>query len=335
MGNGGLFQVDAYILWVRLSDSVTCPTMTPLPPILDQAVKLAGQSQIYLGTSSWKYEGWQGLVYDDHYPSKKAFQQRCLAEYARHFPAVGIDSTFYQYPGERLMAELDALTPGHFRFGLKATEEITVHTYPNHPRYGQRKGHKNPHFLNGELFARQFVEVVDQLGAKLGPIILQFGALPDMIVADGSFLRQLDDFLAGLPEGYRYATEIRNPQLFADGYFEVLRRHGVAHVHTSWSWMPSLGDQLAQARSFTADFFVMRLLTPSQVAHRDAVENFFPYSRVQSPLPELRQALVGQLKEALQKSFPGFVFINNRLEGAAPLTIAHVLAQLLGETGQP
>lgn len=300
------------------------------PHITDRSIELAGQSHIYLGTSSWKYEGWQGLVYNHHYPSKKAFQQRCLTEYARYFPAVGVDSTFYQFPGERLVAGLDALTPDHFRFGLKATEEITVHTYPTHPRYGARKGQNNPNFLNGDLFTRQFVEVVDQLGAKLGPIILQFATLPKPIIEDGSFLRRLDDFLIQLPRGHRYATEIRNRQLLGDDYFAVLRKHGVAHVHSSWSWMPPLEEQLAHDKSFTADFFVMRLLTPPQLTYQDAVETFFPYSRVQHPLPELRTALIEHLKNAMQSGFPGYVFVNNRLEGAAPLTIAHILEQILG-----
>ncbi len=304
--------------------------MVKSPPIIDRSIELAGQSKIYLGTSSWKYEGWQGLVYNQHYPSKKAFQQRCLTEYARHFPVVGVDSTFYQFPDERLVDGLDALTPDHFRFGLKATEEITVHTYPNHPRYGERKGETNPNFLNGELFARQFVEVVDQLGAKLGPIILQFGTLPKSIIEDGSFLRRLDDFLTQLPKGHRYASEVRNRQLLGDDYFDVLRRGGVAQVHSSWSWMPPLGEQLAQKKSFTADFFVMRLLTPPQLAYQDAVETFFPYTRVQHPLPDLRTALIEHLKDAIQRDFPGYVFVNNRLEGAAPLTIAHILEQVLG-----
>ena len=304
--------------------------MPPLPPIFDRSIELARQSNIYLGTSSWKYEGWLGMVYNQHYPSKKTFRERCLAEYANHFPAVGVDSTFYQFPGDRLVEGLDALTPGHFRFGFKATQEITIHTYPDHPRYGERKGQNNPNFLNADLFARRFMEVVGRLGAKLGPIILQFGALPLPIIEDGSFLRRLDDFFTQLPEGYRYASEIRNRRLLGDDYFHVLRRHGVAHVHSSWSWMPPLGDQLALAKSFTADFFVMRLLTPPQLAYQDAVETFFPYTRVRRRLPDLRGVLIKHLKGAILSNFPGYIFVNNRLEGAAPLTIAHVLEQVLG-----
>jgi len=299
------------------------------PPITDRAIQLAQQSGVYLGSSSWKYEGWQGLVYTDHYTSQKAFQRRCLAEYARHFPAVGVDATFYRFPDQRLVEELDALTPADFRFGLKVTEEITVYKYPTHPRYGNRKGQDNPNFLDGELFTTDFLEVVNGLGQKLGPVIFQFGTLPRPVVDDGTFLRELDDFLSGLPQGYQYAVEIRNRQLFDEDYFEVLQRHGIAHVHTSWSWMPSLAEQTAKTASFAADYFVMRLLTPPQVAYKDAVEAFFPYRRILEPLPEVRQALITHLNRAIQSNFPGYVFVNNRLEGASPLTIEQVLDQVL------
>ncbi len=299
------------------------------PHLTDRATRLAKQAGIYVGTSSWKYEGWQGLVYNDHYPSKKAFQRSCLAEYARHYSAVGVDATFYRFPGDRLIAELLAQVPPHFRFGLKVTEEITVQTYPTHPRYGNRKGQVNPNFLNGDLFAGEFLDVVSRLGENLGPMIFQFGTLRKALVEDGDFLEQLDVFLAGLPGGYRYAVEIRNRQLFHQGYFDVLKRHGVAHVHSSWSWMPPLADQLAPEGSFTAPYFVMRLLTAPQQAYQDAVAAFAPYEQLQCPLPDTRKALANHLNRAVQMNFPGYVFVNNRLEGSAPLTIEQVLEAVL------
>jgi len=300
------------------------------PPVSTEALELARRCAIHIGTSSWKYEGWQGMIYNDHYPSKKSFQARCLKEYARHFPAVGVDATFYRFPTDRQMIDLAGLTPPEFKFGLKVTEEITVYKYPTHPRYGQRKGKQNPHFLDESLFTTNFLEPVKQLGSQLGPIIFQFGVLPRELIADGSFLSQLDEFLGQLPSGYAYATEIRNRQLLGSDYFSVLRNHGVAHVYSSWSWMPPLGEQLQLAESRTAQFFVMRLLTPPQVAYQDALETFFPYTHIQKPQLEMRNALVEHLNSAIQEEFPGYVFINNRLEGAAPLTIAQVLERVLG-----
>lgn len=297
--------------------------------ITDRATQLARRSGIYLGTSSWKYPGWQGLVYRRHYPSRKAFQRGCLREYALHFPAVGVDATFYRFPGEQMIAELAAQTPAHFRFGLKVTEDITVYTYPRHARYGSRKGQLNADFLNAELFVARFLDRVLPLGDKLGPIMFQFGTLPRQILADDTFLQRLDGFLAALPVGPHYAVEVRNRQLFNSAYFGVLRTHGIAHVHNSWSWMPSLPEQLAQKDSFSAPYFVMRLLTPPQMAYEDAVSLFSPYEQLQQPLDELRSALIDHLNRAMQTNFPGYVFVNNRLEGSAPLTIEQVLAAVL------
>ncbi len=299
------------------------------PPVTDQAIQFSLDSAIFMGTSSWKYAGWQGLIYNEHYKSKRSFQTQCLREYAKYFPAVGVDATFYRFPTTDIFHDMADLTPDHFKFGLKATEEITVYKYPTHPRYGQRKGLLNSNFLNADLFLEKFVEPARQLGQKLGPIMLQFASLPPKLIKDGSFLNELDDFLARLPGELQFATEIRNRQLFDNEYFSMLRSHNVAHIHTSWTFMPPFEDQTAVESSFTGDFFAMRLLTPYQVEYSQAVESFYPYSTLQKPQPKVRNALIKHLKQALGQQFPGYVFINNRLEGASPLTINDVLSRII------
>ncbi len=297
--------------------------------ITDRAIKFSQASGIFMGTSSWKYGGWQGLVYHRHYKSKHAFQAQCLNEYAKYFPAVGVDATFYRCPSKETLQDLAAQTHDHFKFGLKATEEITVYKYPTHPRYGQRKGLVNPNFLNADLFLEKFVEPATELGPKLGPIMLQFASLPPKLISEGSFLNELNDFLARLPSELQFATEIRNRQLFNSEYFDVLRSHNIAHVHSSWSFMPPFEEQIANQSSFTGDFFAMRLLTPYQMEYSQAVETFFPYSTLQKPQPKVRNALIKQLNRAMGEQFPGYVFINNRLEGASPITINEVLASII------
>jgi len=49
---------------------------------------------VYVGTSSWKYEGWKDFIYRTPYKSEKAFAETCLAEYATHYHTVGIDHTY-------------------------------------------------------------------------------------------------------------------------------------------------------------------------------------------------------------------------------------------------
>jgi len=50
-----------------------------------------------------------------------------------------------------------------------------------------------------------------------------------------------------LPRDFRYAVELRNPELLTDAHGAVLVRHGVAHVFNSWNEMPAIGAQLELA----------------------------------------------------------------------------------------
>jgi len=52
---------------------------------------------VFLGTSSWSFPGWQGIVYGDAY-GESALAREGLAAYSQHpvLRAVGIDRSFYQ-----------------------------------------------------------------------------------------------------------------------------------------------------------------------------------------------------------------------------------------------
>ncbi len=136
-----------------------------------------------------------------------------------------------------------------------------------------------------------------------------------------SFVARLDPFLAALPPEFRYAVEIRNPEFLTADYFSCLRSRRVAHVYNAWSRMPELGHQIAIPGSATADFLVCRALLRRGRLYQDAVASFSPYSEVRDPNPEARESmrvLIGRARE--DKKFL-FLFVNNRLEGNAPLTI--------------
>ena len=62
-----------------------------------KAAELAGKG-VYVGTSSWKYPGWCGMVYDESRYitrgkfAKSRFERDCLAEYAETFKTVCVDA---------------------------------------------------------------------------------------------------------------------------------------------------------------------------------------------------------------------------------------------------
>jgi uncharacterized protein YecE (DUF72 family) len=76
-------------------------------------------TNILVGTCNWS----------DHlgfYPSGVKPTDR-LAYYARFFPIVEVDSTFYHLPTERNFAKWAAATPDDFAFNVKAYRALTLH----------------------------------------------------------------------------------------------------------------------------------------------------------------------------------------------------------------
>ena len=293
--------------------------------------ELAGQN-VWIGTSSWKYPGWLGTIYSpERYQtrgrfSQKKFEEHCLAEYAETFPVVCGDFAFYQFPSPEYWAKLFLGSPASLRFGFKVPEHITVKTWPGHARYGQRAGAENERFLDAGLFEAAFTRALEPYRERVGVLMFEFGTFSKAQFGGvDAFLERLDPFLASLPRQWRYAVEIRNAEYLEAGYLACLRRHGVAHVYSSWTRMPELGAQAAFPGSRTADFTVTRALLRPGRGYEDAVRRFQPYDRVQEVLPEARQALRAIVNGAQSGPSAAFVFVNNRLEGNAPATIGAIL----------
>jgi uncharacterized protein YecE (DUF72 family) len=288
---------------------------------------LASQN-IFIGTSSWKYEGWFGQVYTrDRYLtrgrfSQKRFQDECLSEYAETFPIVCGDFSFYQFPSEEYWRKLFGSAPQALQFAFKAPEDVTVKQFPRHPRYGARAGDDNSSFLDAGLFQSAFLDLLAPYQPRVAALILEFGSFPKQRLVDtGAFLQELDPFLAALPRDFRYAVEIRNPEFLSPEYFACLRSHGVAHVFSAWTRMPEIGVQTHLRDAYTADFTLARALLRRGRPYEDAVAKFTPYSHVQDPNPETRDALRLLIAHARERHQPSYIFVNNRLEGNAPETI--------------
>lgn len=71
---------------------------------LAEKVALLARSGVYVGTSSWKYEGWLGLIYSpERYMTlgkffRAKFESTCLAEYAETFKTVCADAGYFLFP---------------------------------------------------------------------------------------------------------------------------------------------------------------------------------------------------------------------------------------------
>ena len=82
-------------------------------------------SGVFIGTSSWKYPGWRGLLYDESryvYRGKVAesrFEKNCLTEYAEVFKTVCVDGAYYKFPDEKYLSGLVSQVPGGFSIRLQ------------------------------------------------------------------------------------------------------------------------------------------------------------------------------------------------------------------------
>jgi uncharacterized protein YecE (DUF72 family) len=258
--------------------------------------------------------------------SRKLFEAECLREYAETFPTVCGDFAFYQFPTEEFWRRLFHQTPEGFRFAFKVPEQITCKVFPRHARYGPHAGKENEAFLDTRMFYEMFARPLLPYRGKTALMIFEFGAFgPRSFATLGEFLDRLDPFLTALPAEFRYAVEIRNPEFLEKDYFSCLRAHRVAHVYNAWSRMPELRSQIAIPDSATADFLVSRALLRRGRVYEDAVATFAPYTEIQDPNPEARESMRVLIGRAQEDRKPLFLYVNNRLEGNAPMTILSIV----------
>jgi len=304
-------------------DDVRCDDGARLPP------------NVYLGTSTWAFPGWKGLIYNRAYNSERDFTQRSLEEYAQipWFRTVCIDSLFYNPPNPETMKRYAAQTPQSFRWVSKVWERLTIIRYPKHARYGVHAGQMNPDLSNVNLFKDRVLTAYNDeaVAGRTGPFILQFAPFSPTVMHYDEFVERLADFLRQLPKEHLYAVEVRNREILASRYFQALNENGVTHVFNHWNSMVSLREQMvaaAEAGGLTADFYVARLLTPRGVSYEGAAKMFEPYDRLLQPCPEMRGDVVRLVKRALTTGKKVFVTANNKAEGNSPLTMI-TLAKLI------
>jgi uncharacterized protein YecE (DUF72 family) len=311
--------------------------LPPVPPPDPALVELAARvpRHVRLGTSSWTFPGWSGLVYKRRYPSERAFVQRSLEEYARFplFRTVGIDRGFWQPIPERDLASYASQLPEGFRCVMKVWEEITTLTYASHPRWGEKAGQKNPHFLDVDVFRERVAgPAMRTLGESLAVFVLEIPP-PPKLPDRREFERALSRFLESAPRGaVHYAVELRDRRLLTARHVDLLRAHGASHVFNHWSRMPGISEQLEVAKEAMGRIAVARLLLPPGADYEELREAYAPFDQVLEPDPEMRAEVVHLAREARERSAELHVIVNNKVEGSSPWTV-RALAERLCEDG--
>ncbi len=290
---------------------------------------------LYLGTSSWAFPGWTGLVYGRE-AVQSTLAREGLAAYALHpvLRTVGIDRTFYAPLSTDTFARYAAQVPEGFRFLVKAHEVCTLARFPLHERYGVHRGQPNERFLQASYATDMVVApFVEGLGDKAGPLVFQFPPQDTRgFGGPGRFVERLHAFFAALPRGPLYAVEVRNEELLTEGFAQALAALGVSPVLAAWHHMPPVVQQALRTRALAARVLVARWMLPPHLGYEEAYARYAPFHRLVDEDTVTREALAGICAAASQRGLPAFVTINNKAEGSAPLSavkLAESICQVL------
>ncbi|HEY6715908.1 MAG TPA: DUF72 domain-containing protein, partial [Reyranella sp.] len=144
-------------------------------------------TDIRLGTSSWFFPGWRGLVYDGVHP-QAALSRKGLAAYAEIplLRTVSLDRTFYAPLTAVEYQRYAHQVPDPFSFVVKAPALVCDAVMRDEEGRGKVA---NPHFLDAAIAAREFiVPCLEGLGAKAGPLVFQVSPLPRGLIEEGATL---------------------------------------------------------------------------------------------------------------------------------------------------
>jgi uncharacterized protein YecE (DUF72 family) len=140
--------------------------------------------QVRVGTASWTD---RTLIESGWYPPEADTPEKRLRYYARQFPLVEVDATYYALPAEQTTTAWAARTPAAFTFNIKAFSLFTQHptrvaALPVDLRPAAEKAGKDRVYLKDvdpvvvdQAWERFFaaLEPLREAG-KLGAILLQF-----------------------------------------------------------------------------------------------------------------------------------------------------------------
>ncbi|HEX5030315.1 MAG TPA: DUF72 domain-containing protein [Candidatus Eisenbacteria bacterium] len=178
---------------------------------------------IVIGTSGYSFPDWVGSFYPPHIE-----RSRMLDFYAKQFPAVEVNATYYRIPPPSTMHAMERKTPPGFEFVVKTHHDMT---------------HKQS--LDPELhdsFRRAVAPLTD--AGKLSGFLAQF---PQGFHRTAEHERFLLDLKHALPEDVPLFVEFRHRSWIADDLFPWLRDHGLRFVSVDEPDLPGLLGAYARA----------------------------------------------------------------------------------------
>jgi uncharacterized protein YecE (DUF72 family) len=253
--------------------------------------------RLFLGTSSWSSDDWLGRFYPDGTPAGDY-----LGHYATRYRSVEVDATFYSTPATTMTRKWRRILPDGFVMAAKVPQVITH----------EKRLDDCQEEMNG------FLRAMDELEDRLGALLFQF---PYFSKASGvtfeHFVERLRAFLPTLPEGYRFAVEIRNKSWLKPALLDLLRKHGVALALIDHPWMPRVEEILGGMDPVTAEFCYIRWL-----GDRHGIEKRTKsWDRIIVDRAREMGRWVPAIRTLLERKLTVYGYFNNHYAGYAPGSI--------------
>ncbi len=286
-------------------------------------------AKIRLGTCSWKYDSWQGLVYSDQ------AKNNYLLEYCKKYDTVEVDQWFWSLfgidkvslPLPNVVDEYTTSVPDDFKFTIKVPNSITLTHF-----YRKIKTDPleiNPYFLSTELFDT-FLNSLKPMHPKIGLLMFQFEYLnKQKMNSQSEFIEYFSGFIENCDPDFTYCIEIRNPYYLNKKYFEFLKQYNLGHVFLQGYFMPDIAQIYQKYRSLIETVSAIRLHGPNRSDIEEKSKG--DWSKIYAPKDDELSRITKIIEEIHSKNLDVYVNVNNHYEGSAPLTIEKIRRVLFPE----
>jgi uncharacterized protein YecE (DUF72 family) len=284
---------------------------------------------IRLGTSSWFFPGWRGLVYDGVH-AQVTLSRKGLEAYGQ-FPllrTVSLDRTFYASISAADYAAYARQVPDHFSFLVKAPALVCDAMRRDEEGRGLVP---NRLFLDAAIATREFVvPCLEGLEGKAGPLVFQVSPLPRNLADEpAALVQRLTAFFQALPQelgGRRplYALELRNAELLTPRLMRGLAEVGVRYCVGLHDRMPEAERQAAAVQALDGGSpgpLVVRWNLHRGFLYEAARQRYEPFDRLVDEDPMTRLTLARLAASAFQAGQKVWITANNKAEGSAPLSL--------------
>jgi uncharacterized protein YecE (DUF72 family) len=272
-----------------------------------------------IGTCSWKYDSWKGIVY----PDKEEIN--FLEEYSKHFNTVEVDQWFWSlFESKKAVLPKDSDVKAYvkavsddFRFTIKIPNAITLTHFYNRNKSEVLK--PNPFFLNKDLFDK-FLETLKPMEENIGVLIFQFEYLNKQKISGlTEFLDRFESFVESIDKKFTYGVEIRNPNFLKKPFFYFLERNKLAMIFLQGYYMPPIWEMFNEFKEQIKSTAVIRLHGPDRSGIEKKTGSI--WNQIVEPKDDELDKIADIIQYLKNKKVDTYVNVNNHYEGSAPLTI--------------